>query len=122
MGERDSAATIGATAPIDNFGFIDLEAVIIFDFEARRRSNGAIDVEDQAAAATHQVVVIVTDAILEPRWRPGGLDSTNECLVGEDAKRVIDRLPRNRSDVVANDFGQFFCCGMRASGNGLHDC
>jgi hypothetical protein len=37
-------------------------------------------------------MVIVTDAVLVTGQRPGGLDATDEPLVGEQRERVVHRL------------------------------
>lgn len=116
-----SAETAGTSAPVHDFGFIDFEAMIITGFEAWRGTDSAIDVEDQATASTHQVMVIVADSILEPSGRASGLDSPDETLVGEGTEGVIDRLPRDRTDLVAHDFSELLGRGMRPIGDSLHD-
>lgn len=62
----DSALTIGAPAPIDNLGLVDLEAVILLGVETRRRSDGAVDVKDKATTSANQMMVVVANAILIP--------------------------------------------------------
>lgn len=116
-----SASTVGATAPIDNLGLIDLEAVIFLNVETWGRSDGAVDIEDQAAASAHQMMVVVANAVFVSSRRAGGLNPTDQTLVGEDGDRVVDRLPGDRADLVSHDLGQLLGGGMGASGDGLHD-
>jgi hypothetical protein len=56
-----------ATAPVDNFGFIDLVPHVVDRRQARRGADGAVDVGSSAAGATDHVVVIVADPSLKTR-------------------------------------------------------
>ena len=57
---------IFATAPEHDLGFVDVEAVIIGRLEAGSLADNTIDVDDLAAAATDEVMVVVTSSRLEP--------------------------------------------------------
>jgi hypothetical protein len=47
-------------------------------------------------------MVIVADAILIASRRPRGLNPPDEPLFGEHPEGIVDRLPRNRTDLAAN--------------------
>jgi ribosomal protein L14 len=55
---------LGASTPVRDVRFVDLVAVVVRRRETRRRSNGAVDVDETAAVATDEVMVVVIDAIL----------------------------------------------------------
>ena len=65
---------VGAIAPVDDLGLLNLEAVVVVGSEARRLTDDAVDVYRDATSATQKVVVIVTDSILVSCGRPGRLD------------------------------------------------
>lgn len=56
-----------APSPVNDFGFIDLEIVVVIGREARHLTNGAVDVEHDCALSTNQVMVIVADSVLVAR-------------------------------------------------------
>jgi hypothetical protein len=97
-----------ATTPIGNLGFVDLESVEVRCFEARSISHSTIDIDDVAAFAADEVVVVVSDAVLVQRRGADRLNAPNETFVDEQAERVIDRLARDRSDVGFGGFGDVF--------------
>jgi hypothetical protein len=51
------------------------------------------------------MVMVVADAILEPRWRAGWLDTADETFGDEQTKRVVHRLQRDRPDLSSDGFG-----------------
>lgn len=58
----------GAPAPVDDFGFIDEESVVVGCLKARRVPDGTIDINHLATATTHQMVMVVVDAVLVAGW------------------------------------------------------
>jgi hypothetical protein len=58
---------IRTTPPISDFGLVDFEALGIHRRETRRGADRALDVDDAAADAADQVVVVVAHPVLEPR-------------------------------------------------------
>ena len=78
--------------PVDDFGFIDVEPVVVVGGEARHVADGTVDVEDVVAPSTDQMVVVVPHPILVAGRRTGGLDPTDQIMFEEDAERVVDRL------------------------------
>jgi hypothetical protein len=57
----------GASAPVDDLGFVDPIAHVVDGSEAGRGADGAVDVGHEAAEATDHVVVVVADPSLEAR-------------------------------------------------------
>jgi hypothetical protein len=59
---------IGTAAPVDDFGLVDLVSLAVGGRQTRRRSDGAVDVNETAAQSTDQMVMVVADPILESSW------------------------------------------------------
>ena len=76
----------GASTPVDDFGFVDDEALIV---AAVRQgvADGAIDIGEVAAGAADHVVMVVTGMFVSGEI--GGL-SGGEVSLGEDREGVID--------------------------------
>jgi len=117
----NSGPTIGASTPVDDLGFIDLKAVVVVSGETWGRPDGTVDVEDDAATSTHQMVVVVTHAVLVTSNRASGLYPADETLVDEEAERVVYRLSRDGADLPPHGLGQLFGGGMGACGDSFHD-
>ena len=96
---------LGTTTPVGNLGLIDLIALVIGRREARSGTDGAIHVDHAAADTTNQVVVVITDPILEPGWRAGGLDAANQAFGDQEVQRVVHRLERDGADLGPDDLG-----------------
>ena len=96
---------IRTAAPVGDLGFVDLVALVVARGETRRVADGAVDVDDAAADAADQVMVVVADAILVASRRPGGLDAADETLRHEDAKGVIHGLQRDGADFGPHGLG-----------------
>jgi hypothetical protein len=73
--------------------------------ETRRFANGAIDVDHSPADATDQMVMVVTDTILESRRRSRRLNAPQKAFRYQDAERVVDRLHRDRADFGSHRIG-----------------
>src|ERR1700683_3609620 len=58
--------TVGAQAPVNDFGLVDREAAVVGCGQAGRLADRAVDVSDDTARPAHDVVVVVPDASLEP--------------------------------------------------------
>jgi hypothetical protein len=63
-------------------------------------------------------MVIVADTIFITSWRTGRLDTANEALLGQHAEGVVHRLPRDRAEVRADDFGDIIRRRMRPTSYG----
>ena len=95
--------TGGAAAPVDDLGLVDLVPRVVGRGQARRGTDGAVDVDHAAAGATDQMVVVVADPILVARRRPGGLDAPEQTHVGQHADGVVHRAARDGADVGPDD-------------------
>jgi hypothetical protein len=51
------------------------------------------------------MMVIVVDAILEARRRPGGLNTPDETFADQDSQGVVHGLQRDRTDLASDDLG-----------------
>jgi len=102
-----------ADAPVRDVGFVDLVAAVVGRGKTRRGADGAVDVDEPAAGATDEVVMVVIDAILVAGGRADRLNSSDETLFGEESESVVDGLSRDRTnfnarhprDVVGRDVG-----------------
>jgi hypothetical protein len=108
-------------APVDDFGFIDFEAVVVVDGEAGHLADRTVDVEHRAAASADEMVVVVSNTVFVASRRAGRLDPADEVLVDQDAERVVDRLPGNRPELGTHFVAQLVCRGMWVFHNDAHD-
>ena len=104
--------TGGAVAPVNNFGFVDFESVVVIGSQTRHLAGCTVDVEHHPAAPADQVMVVVTDAVLIASCRASGLDPANQVLVDQDAERVIDRLAGDGAELGAHFVAQLVGSGM----------
>jgi hypothetical protein len=91
--------TLRAGAPVNHFRFLDLEAVVMRRVEARRLADGAVDIDRFPARSADQMMMIVTDAILEQRGGTGWLNATDDTLFHQGAESVVNRLFRDGTDL-----------------------
>ena len=92
--------------PVNDFGLVDFETVIVVRGKARSYPNRAVDVVHLAATATYQVMMVVIHAILVSRRRPGRLNPAHEVFIGQHTECIVYGLARNRSDNRADVFDQ----------------
>ena len=111
----------GAGAPVDHFGFVDLEAMVRMGLEAGGFADGAADVFGLAAGTADEVVMVVPDAVFVACRRIGGLDAADDAFVREDVQDVIDRLPGDRPQITADARGQVVSRSVRMTGDGPED-
>ena len=97
--------TIRTAPPVGDLGLVDLVAAIVDGRETRRGADRAVDVDHAAADSTDQMVVVVADAILEARRRPGGLNAPDQALGDQQAQGVVHRLQRDGADLGPDDLG-----------------
>lgn len=99
-----------APTPVDDFSFVDDEALIVCCGQAGGVADGAIDIGEVAAGAADHVVMVVTGTCFVSDGRAGGLYPAEKSTLGENRKGVIDRLTRDRADgaanIVHNDVGR----------------
>lgn len=107
--------------PINDFGLINFESVVVGSRQTRRRTDRTVDVEHRFARPTDQMMVVVTDTIFVPSRRSCRLDSTDEVLVYQYAERVVDSLARNGAEVGSNIVGKFVGRGVSMRRKSSHD-
>lgn len=118
-GGGDAGALAGrAEAPVDHFGFVDLEAVVVMRLEARGAADGAADVLGLTAGAADEVMMVVADAVFVTRRGVGWLDAPDDAFVREDVQDVVDRLAGNRAQQGARTDGDFVGGGVRMMRDG----
>jgi len=66
-------------------------------------------------------MVVVADAVLEARGRPGGLNPPDEARARQDGKGVVHRLERDGADLGADDLQHAFGGNVRLTGDGPQD-
>jgi hypothetical protein len=124
-GPRGPAAglrhAIWTSAPVRDLGLVDLVAVVVRRRETRSGADGAIDIDDTAADATDQMMVIVADAILESRRRTSGLNPTNQALGDQHAECVVDRLKRDGADLGPHRLGNGIGSDVRPPRDGAQN-
>ena len=118
---RCSSETLGAAAPIDHLRLVDLVAQIGDGGQARRVADRAVDVDRPSADAADEVVMVVSNPVLEARRRPGGLDASEEALVGQDSEGVVHRLARDGADLGPHDLSDLVRRAVRSSGHRPQD-
>lgn len=94
--------------PVDDFGLIDLVALVANGRQTGGGTDSAVDIGHPAADTADDVMVIVADSGLETSGRPGGLDTPDEAPGGQDAEGVVHRLMRDGAYLSSNDFGRAF--------------
>ena len=91
----------GAGAPVDDFGFVEGESVVVGGVQAGHLAHSAVDVDETFARPADEVVVVVADAVLVAGGGPRGLDAPDDPLVDQDAERVVLRVLDERIDAIA---------------------
>ena len=91
----------------------DGEAEVVVDFQARPVTRRAVDIDHAATVATHQMVMVVVDAVLVSGRRPRRLNAPDQTLLGQHAQGVEHRLSRHRPDAGAHIVDEIIGSGMR---------
>jgi hypothetical protein len=104
-GHRRPGQTIRTAPPVDDFGLVDLVAPVIGGREAGSGARRAVDVDQPAADATDQMVMVVANSTLEPSSRPGGLNAPDEAFGDQHAEGVVHRLKRDGTDLSPDELG-----------------
>ena len=107
--------------PINDFRFIDLEAVIGACDETRTIADRTVNVEHDRAASANEVMVVVANSVFITCRRSGRLDSANKTLFGHNRQAVVDRLTRDRTDLGYGSIMYFVSCRVGLSGDRLED-
>lgn len=124
---RIRSPAIRAGAPVDHFGLVDAEAVIVGRMQARGAADSAVDVRQLAALAAHHMVVIVANAGFVAGDMALRLYLPDDSQLREKLQRIVDSLVRHigvpfangRNDGfgirvrVRSDSGQYRNAGLR---------
>ena len=104
---------LGASAPVDDLGLVDLEAVVVGGSQAWRGADGAIDIGDGAAGPAHDVVVVVAHPSLVSCHRTRRLDTSQQSGIGQCPKHVVHGLMGHLAEVLTHDTDDRVRVGMR---------
>jgi hypothetical protein len=66
-------------------------------------------------------MVVVTDPILEPSRRSGGLYASDQALGDQHTEGIVDRLQRDGTDLGPDHFGHGISRDVRLTGYGPQD-
>ncbi len=117
---RRRGFALRAVSPVDHLGFVDREAVIILCGEARRDSDGAVDIDRCSAATTDEMVVVVADPVLVAGRRPCRLNPSDQVLAHENGECVVYGLARDRPDARPDVVYDLVRSGVGAIAHRLH--
>jgi hypothetical protein len=73
---------VWASAPEHDLGLVNVKAATRGRFQARRFTDGTVDVIDRSTGAAHEVVVVVAHAQLVTGRAARGLDPADDARVG----------------------------------------
>lgn len=90
--------------------------------EAGSLSDHAIDIDDEVARTTHEMVVIVPDAPFVASYGSGRLNAPDESDLGEGAQRVVDCLMRDIGEVLADSMNDGFSIRMLIGAYSIQNC
>lgn len=105
---------------MDDLGLIKKETMVVVGGEARGRADGTIDVIHQIAPSANEMVMIVSNPVLVAGNRSCGLYPTQEVFLNEDPKCVVHGLTGDRSQLVANGFGDVLSGDVWVASHGFH--
>lgn len=81
--------------------------------------DGAVNIYDGATFPTHQMMVVVADAVLVERWEAARLDPSDDALVGERAECVVHGLAGDRPEGGAGPGDDLVGGGVLVVGDGI---
>lgn len=95
--------TIGANAPVNNFGFLNFISVLFTGAQAGDLSGVAVRVHKRSTLPTDQVVMIICPTFIASGGSRG-LNASDQPMLGQDVQGIIDGLPGDRPDFRSNRF------------------
>jgi hypothetical protein len=104
---------VRAAAPVGDFGFVDLVALVVGRRQAWRGADGTVDVDHAAADPADQMVMVVADAGFETSRGPGRLNPPDESFANQQAEGVVHRLERDGADLGPHNLGHAIGGDMR---------
>jgi hypothetical protein len=87
----------GTQAPKYHFGFLDDESMVRGRLQAGGFADGTVHIGDHTAAATDDVVVVISDPRFVARRMAGWLDSPDESRLLQDVQVVVHGLRGERA-------------------------
>ncbi len=108
---------VGTPPPVDDLGFVDLEALIVHGHQARGRPDGAFDVGEPAADPADQMVVVVAEPLLVARRRTERLNPPDQTRADQEAQSVVDGLQRDRTDLGPDRLRDLVGGDVRSAGD-----
>ena len=108
-----AAAHWGQTAPVDDLGLVDREALLVRGGQARGRAHGAVDIGDGAARPAYDVVVVVPDPRLIPRQVARRLKPPDQTRRGQRPQHVVHGLLGDLTEVGTHDTEDRLRVGVR---------
>lgn len=93
---------VGADAPVDDFRFINDEAVVLGRLKAGARSSGTVNIQDRMALAADQMVMIVCHPSFVEGWPSGRLYPPDEVCLDESVQIIVDSLTTERREPCAS--------------------
>ena len=91
--------------------------MVVVRLQAGSAADRAADVFGLTAGATDKMMVVVAHAVFVARRRIRGLDAADDAFFREDVQDVIDRLTRDRADLLAGALGDGIGGRMRMAGD-----
>ena len=112
-----SCRAVGAQAPVDDLGLVDLEAEVVGRGQAGCVADGAVDVGDDAARPAHHVVVVVADAGFIAGHGARRLDAAHQADGGErvEASYTVWREMSGSCRRAARMIVSVSACGCRST-------
>lgn len=118
---RIRSLAIRACAPVDHFGFVDAEAVVVGRMQARGAADSTVDVRQLAALTAHDMVVIVANAGFVAGGMALRLYLPDDSQLREKLQRIVDSLVRHIGVPFANGRNNGFGIRVRVrSDSGQH--
>lgn len=99
------APTIRTAPPIRDLRLVDLVSLAILGRQTWGRADRTVDVDDAAADAADQMMVVVADPILETRRGSCRLNAPDEAFADQQGEGVIHRLQGNCADFGSDGLG-----------------
>jgi aminoglycoside N3'-acetyltransferase len=87
--------TLGADAPVDDFGLVDDKAKGIGRVKAGGMTHRAVNIDGVVTSSTNQMMVVVADSRFVQRGSSGGFDSAEDTGGNQCVQVVVDRLARD---------------------------
>jgi hypothetical protein len=100
---------------------VDFVPLVVDRGEAGRRTDRAVDVDDTAAQATDQMMMVVADAVLEARRRSGGLNAPEETTRDQNREGVVHGLEGDGADLGPDDVRDRVRGDVRMTGDRAQD-